>query len=106
MTNCCAGAADVNLLKVPEGMEDNKVVLLSDVMPTGWHGATLANVQKGNRVAVWGCGPGAPGLPNSSMCPCLNRPALSHIVTTAAWGCTCAGHTPRRGIVFRQICAS
>ncbi|CAL5229613.1 g12974 [Coccomyxa viridis] len=49
--------ADVNLLKVPEGMEDNKVVLLSDVMPTGWHGATLANVQKGNRVAVWGCGP-------------------------------------------------
>ena len=44
------GAADVNLLKVPEGMDDKKVVLLSDIMPTGWHGATLANVQKGDRV--------------------------------------------------------
>ncbi|CAK0784556.1 hypothetical protein CVIRNUC_007760 [Coccomyxa viridis] len=49
--------ADVNLLKVPEGMEDKKVVLLSDIMPTGWHGARLANVEKGSRVAVWGCGP-------------------------------------------------
>ena len=52
-------AADVNLLKVPEGMDDKKVVLLSDIMPTGWHGARLANVEKGSRVAVWGCGPGA-----------------------------------------------
>ena len=60
------GAADVNLLKVPDDLEDKKVVLLSDIMPTGWHGATLANVQKGDRVAVWGCGPGAPGLPS---CP-------------------------------------
>ena len=50
----------MNLLKVPEGMDDKKVVLLSDIMPTGWHGATLANVQKGDRVAVWGCGPGVP----------------------------------------------
>ena len=62
MTTSCAGAADVNLLKVPEGMDDKKVVLLSDIMPTGWHGAVLANVQKGDRVAVWGCGPGVPGL--------------------------------------------
>ena len=34
------------------------MVLLSDIMPTGWHGARLANVEKGSRVAVWGCGPG------------------------------------------------
>ena len=51
-------AADVNLLKVPEGMDDKKVVLLSDILPTGWHGACLANVEKGSRVAIWGCGPG------------------------------------------------
>ena len=56
-------AADVNLLKVPEGMDDKKVVLLSDIMPTGWHGAVLANVEKGSRVAVWGCGPGVRWLP-------------------------------------------
>ena len=50
----------MNLLKVPDDLEDKKVVLLSDIMPTGWHGAVLANVQKGDRVAVWGCGPGVP----------------------------------------------
>ena len=64
MTTCHVGAADVNLLKVPEGMDDKKVVLLSDIMPTGWHGTVLANVQKGDRVAVWGCGPGVPVLPS------------------------------------------
>lgn len=54
----CVYAADVNLLKVPDELDDKKVVLLSDIMPTGWHGARLANVEKGSRVAVWGCGPG------------------------------------------------
>lgn len=48
----------MNLLAVPDGLEDKQVVLLSDIMPTGWHGAQLANVQKGDRVAIWGCGPG------------------------------------------------
>jgi len=62
----CAAAADVNLLKVPDGMEDSKVVLLSDIMPTGWHGAMLANVQKGDRVAIWGCGPGEQNPPKQS----------------------------------------
>ena len=56
-------AADVNLLKVPEGMSDQKVVLLSDILPTGWHGARLANVEKGSRVAIWGCGPGVRRTP-------------------------------------------
>ena len=54
----CNYAADVNLLEVPDELDDKKVVLLSDIMPTGWHGARLANVEKGSRVAVWGCGPG------------------------------------------------
>ena len=63
-----AAAADLNLLKVPDGMEDSKVVLLSDIMPTGWHGATLANVQKGDRVAIWGCGPGVQIRPNNFNC--------------------------------------
>lgn len=54
----CTCAADVNLLKVPDDLDDKKVVLLSDIMPTGWHGAHLANVEKGSRVAIWGCGPG------------------------------------------------
>ena len=84
MTCVCAGAADVNLLKVPEGMDDKKVVLLSDIMPTGWHGATLANVQKGDRVAVWGCGPGVPILPNLPKAPTLNCVSLLYKMP-ASW---------------------
>ena len=73
----CVRAADVNLLKVPEGMEDKKVVLLSDIMPTGWHGARLANVEKGSRVAVWGCGPGARSHP-ACTCPTCGRNEKLH----------------------------
>ena len=54
----CAHAADLNCLKVPEGMSDKKVVLLSDVLPTAWHSTELGGVGKGDRVAIWGAGPG------------------------------------------------
>ena len=53
----CA-AADVNVLKVPEGMTDMSVLLLSDILPTAWHSTEMAEVQKGDRVAIWGAGPG------------------------------------------------
>ena len=53
----CA-AADVNVLKVPEAMTDMSVLLLSDILPTAWHSTEMAEVQKGDRVAIWGAGPG------------------------------------------------
>jgi threonine dehydrogenase-like Zn-dependent dehydrogenase len=59
---CDAGmlrAADVNLLKVPDSLPDSKVVLLSDVLPTAWHATELGAVAQGDRVAIWGAGPGA-----------------------------------------------
>ncbi len=34
----CGGAGDVNLLKVPDNLTDDQVVLLSDVLPTAWCG--------------------------------------------------------------------
>ena len=40
-------------------MSDNKVVLLSDILPTAWHATELGGVSKGDRVAIWGAGPGA-----------------------------------------------
>lgn len=61
-------------------MDDKKVVLLSDIMPTGWHGAVLANVQKGDRVAVWGCGPGAPICPATGWQPTCPSLARTHSV--------------------------
>ena len=54
----CCYAADLNCLKVPEGMPDRKVVLLSDILPTAWHATELGGVSKGDRVAIWGAGPG------------------------------------------------
>jgi threonine dehydrogenase-like Zn-dependent dehydrogenase len=49
--------ADVGPLKIPDGLEDEKVLFLSDVFPTGYMGAENAQIQGGDTVAVWGCGP-------------------------------------------------
>ncbi len=49
--------ADVGPIKVPEGMPDDKVLFLSDIFPTGYMAAENADIQKGDTVAVWGCGP-------------------------------------------------
>jgi threonine dehydrogenase-like Zn-dependent dehydrogenase len=52
-------AADVNLLKVPEGKRDEVYIFLSDILPTAWHANELGQVGEGDRVAIWGAGPGA-----------------------------------------------
>ncbi len=49
--------ADVGPFKVPEGMGDEKVLFLTDIFPTGYQAAENCNIQKGDTVAVWGCGP-------------------------------------------------
>ncbi len=49
--------ADVGPLKVPEDLTDEQVLFLSDILPTGYMGAEMANIQPGDTVAVWGCGP-------------------------------------------------
>jgi threonine dehydrogenase-like Zn-dependent dehydrogenase len=49
--------ADVGPIKVPEGLSDEQVLFLSDVYPTGWMAAENADIQEGDTVAVWGCGP-------------------------------------------------
>lgn len=49
--------ADFGLLKVPAGVPDEKVLFLSDILPTGWMGAANCQVQPGDVVAVWGAGP-------------------------------------------------
>jgi threonine dehydrogenase-like Zn-dependent dehydrogenase len=49
--------ADVGPLKLPEGIPDEKLVFLSDIFPTGYFGAANADIEPGDTVAVWGCGP-------------------------------------------------
>lgn len=49
--------ADVGPLKVPNGIEDEKVLFLSDIFPTGYQAAENCNIQEGDTVAVWGAGP-------------------------------------------------
>lgn len=49
--------ASVNLVKLPEHINDEQAILLSDIFPTGYFGADLANIHPGCTVAVFGCGP-------------------------------------------------
>jgi threonine dehydrogenase-like Zn-dependent dehydrogenase len=49
--------ADVGPLKVPDELEDEQVLFLSDIFPTGYMAAENCNIQPGDTVAVWGCGP-------------------------------------------------
>jgi threonine dehydrogenase-like Zn-dependent dehydrogenase len=49
--------ADVGHVKIPEGMPDEKVLFLSDIFPTGYMAAENCDIEGGDTVAVWGCGP-------------------------------------------------
>ncbi len=49
--------ADVGPIKVPAELTDDQVLFLSDIFPTGYMGAEMCNIQRGDIIAVWGCGP-------------------------------------------------
>ncbi|MFP4072371.1 MAG: zinc-dependent alcohol dehydrogenase [Desulfovibrionales bacterium] len=49
--------ADVGPITIPEGLPDEKVLFLSDILPTGYMAAENCAIQPGDTVAVWGCGP-------------------------------------------------
>ena len=49
--------ADVNPIIIPNGLEDEQVLFLSDIFPTAYMAAENCNIQPGDTVAVWGCGP-------------------------------------------------
>jgi threonine dehydrogenase-like Zn-dependent dehydrogenase len=49
--------ADVGPLKVPAGLRDDQVLFLSDIFPTGYMGAEMCGIKKGDVIAVWGAGP-------------------------------------------------
>jgi threonine dehydrogenase-like Zn-dependent dehydrogenase len=49
--------ADVGPLKVPDDLPDEQVLFLSDIFPTGYMGAEMCDIKRGDTIAVWGCGP-------------------------------------------------
>jgi threonine dehydrogenase-like Zn-dependent dehydrogenase len=49
--------ADVGPIKIPDGLTDEQVLFLSDIFPTGYMAAENADIEPGDTVAVWGCGP-------------------------------------------------
>ncbi len=49
--------ADVGPIKIESDLPDDKVLFLSDIFPTGYMAAENAEIQPGETVAVWGCGP-------------------------------------------------
>ena len=46
--------ADVGPIKVPESLSDEQSLFLSDIFPTGYHGAVNADIKQGDTVAIWG----------------------------------------------------
>jgi threonine dehydrogenase-like Zn-dependent dehydrogenase len=49
--------SDVGPIVIPDGFGDDEVLFLSDILPTGWMAAENAEIEPGDTVAVWGCGP-------------------------------------------------
>lgn len=49
--------ADIGPMKVPDGMTDEQVLFLTDIFPTGYMAADYCDIEPGDTVAVWGCGP-------------------------------------------------
>jgi threonine dehydrogenase-like Zn-dependent dehydrogenase len=48
---------NVGLCKLPDRVDDDQAIMISDIFPTGYFGAKLAEVTAGDTVAVFGCGP-------------------------------------------------
>jgi len=49
--------ADKTHIKVPDGISDETLLFLSDILPTGWQAAVQCEIEPDDTVAIWGCGP-------------------------------------------------
>jgi threonine dehydrogenase-like Zn-dependent dehydrogenase len=49
--------ADIGPIKIENGLPDDQVLFLSDILPTGYMAAENCQIQPGDTIAVWGCGP-------------------------------------------------
>jgi threonine dehydrogenase-like Zn-dependent dehydrogenase len=49
--------ASINTVKLPENVTDEQAIMISDIFPTAYFGADIAEITDGDSVAVFGCGP-------------------------------------------------
>ena len=49
--------ADIGPIKIPDSVSDEQALFLSDIFPTGYMAAENAQIEDGDTVAIWGCGP-------------------------------------------------
>jgi threonine dehydrogenase-like Zn-dependent dehydrogenase len=52
-----APLGDVNLLKLPDNVPNEKGLYLSEVLGTSWNAVVDTGVEEGDIVAIWGAGP-------------------------------------------------
>ena len=71
---------DTNSLVVPHDIDDDKVLFLSDIFPTGYMAAENCNIKRGDVVAVWGAGPvGLMAIKSAFMLGAERVIAIDHI---------------------------
>lgn len=49
--------AYINMVELPDDVTDDQAITISDILPTGYFGADIAEIEEGDTVAVFGCGP-------------------------------------------------
>ncbi|OQW37260.1 MAG: glutathione-dependent formaldehyde dehydrogenase [Nitrospira sp. SG-bin1] len=49
--------ANAGLVRLPDDLDDDRAIMLSDIFPTGYFGADIAEIKPGDTIAVFGCGP-------------------------------------------------
>lgn len=49
--------AATNLVKLPEEIDDDNAIMMSDILPTSYQAAKMADIRSGDTVAIFGCGP-------------------------------------------------
>jgi threonine dehydrogenase-like Zn-dependent dehydrogenase len=49
--------ADIGPIKIEDDLRDEQVLFLSDIFPTGYMGAEMCDIKRGDVIAVWGAGP-------------------------------------------------
>src|ERR1700753_434133 len=82
--------SDVGPIVIPDGIEDEKVLFLSDILPTGWMAAVNCDIEPGDIVAVWGAGP-------------VGLFAVQSAILMGAERVICIDHFPRRLELRKQF---
>jgi threonine dehydrogenase-like Zn-dependent dehydrogenase len=47
----------IGLIKLPDDITDDQAIAMSNLFPSAWFGAEMAEIKDGDTVAVFGCGP-------------------------------------------------